>query len=158
MSPVVRSRALAVAFWPWPVLAAALFRGLGSLMVVTAAAMWFLPGSQTEADLVIMKLGVSLFFLLSGLTVMMIYDAVPRPTVWFDPVRREVRVLAPGAGGRPMTVSRRSYESLGRVRFDRRSVALYDMDGRLLLRVGLRDVGQRAALRAQLSRLVNICN
>jgi hypothetical protein len=153
-----RGGALVVAIWHWRGLGAVLLRGLGSFLVVTAAAMWFLPGSQTDTDLVVMKLGVSLFFLLSGIALMTLADGVQRPRACFDPIRREVRVLAPGAEGRPRTVLRRSYESLGRVQFQRHGVALYDMEGQLLLRLGLQDADQRAALREQLSRLVNICN
>jgi len=153
-----RGGALVVALWHWRGLGAVLVRGLGSFLVVTAAAMWFLPGSQTDTDLVVMKLGVSLFFLLSGISLMLLADGVERPRACFDPIRRELRVLAPAVGGRCKTVLRRSYESLGRVEFLRKGVALYDMEGRLLLRLGLQDARQRSALRDQLSRLVNICN
>ncbi len=134
------------------------FRFIGTFLILVASAMWFLPGSQTDADLVIMKLGVSLFFLLCGLALVMIHHADNVPEVCFDPIRRELRVLVKSGDGQPQTVLRRSYESLGRAHFHKKRVELYDFDGRLLLGVKVRDPARHAALQAQLRQLVNICN
>lgn len=150
--------AVTVAYSPRLGLEELLFRGAGSFLVLTAAGMWFLPGSQMDTDLVVMKLGVSLFFLLCGVALLMLHDSANRPAACFDPIRRELRVLAVAGDGRPQTLLRRSYESLGRVRFCGRAVELYDMEGQRLMRLNLQDAGQRAALQQQLRRLVNICN
>jgi hypothetical protein len=44
---------------------------------------------------------------------------------------------------------RRCYDSLGSVRFERRSVEICDVDGSLLMRFDLRDAAVRHALREQ---------
>ncbi|MGD9864389.1 MAG: hypothetical protein AB7S99_14370 [Pseudodonghicola sp.] len=158
MHGVCDEGAVTVAYSPRLGLDAVLFRGMGTFLVMTAAAMWFLPGSQTDADLIVMKLGVSLFFLLCGVALLMLHDGANRPAACFDPIRRELRVMAMAGDGRVQTVLRRSYASLGRAQFRGRAVELYDMDGARLMRLNVQDAGQRAALHRQLSRLMTICN
>lgn len=137
---------------------AAVLRALGTVLVLVAAGMWFLPGSQTDTDLVVMKLGASLFFLLTGIALMIRFDEDRMPAACFDPIRREVRVLTMAGDGQVRTVLRRGYDSLGRVQFRGRTVGLYDVDGQLLMRLSVQDDGLRRALRDQLSRLMTLCN
>ncbi|TDE40306.1 hypothetical protein [Antarcticimicrobium sediminis] len=135
-----------------------MFRASGVFLILVASAMWFLPGSQSDADLVIMKLGTSLFFLFCGLALVMIHHSDNLPEVCFDPIRRELRVLVRAVDGQPHIVLRRGYDSLGRVRFHKNRVELYDFDGRLLLGLKVADPIRRAALRSQLRQLASICN
>ncbi len=146
------------AFGPRFPVARTLFRAAGVFLILVASAMWFLPGSQSDADLVIMKLGVSLFFLFCGLALVMIHHSDNMPEVCFDPIRRELRILVHAADGQPHIVLCRGYDSLGRVRFYKSRIELYDFDGGLLLSLKVADPSQRAALRAQLRQLVSICN
>lgn len=146
-----------IAFGPCYPLVPLVLRTVGVFLILTASAMWFLPGGQVAADLILLKLGVSLFFLFCGLALVMIHDADNVPAVCFDPVRRELRVLIPAADGEPYIGLRRSYESLGQVRFHKTRLDLYDFDGRLLLRLRVPDPERRAALRMQLRQSVPIC-
>ncbi|TDK49823.1 hypothetical protein [Antarcticimicrobium luteum] len=148
---------LLIAFGPRYPVVLTVFRAVGVFLILTASAMWFLPGSRSDADLVLLKLGASLFFLLCGLALVMIHHSDNMPEVCFDPIRRELRVLVKAADGLPHVVLRRGYDSLGRVRFHKKRVELYDFDGRLLLGLRLSDPARRAALRSQLRQLVPIC-
>jgi len=147
-----------VAFGPRFPLVPTLFRAAGTFLILVASAMWLLPGSQLSADLVVMKLGASLFFLFCGLALVMIHHADNTPEVCFDPIRRELRVLVKSADGTPRTVMRRSYESLGRVAFHKTRIELYDFDGRLLMALRVGDPARRAGVEAQLRQLVHICS
>lgn len=146
-----------IAFGPRYPLVPLVLRAVGVFLILTASAMWFLPGGQAEADLILLKLGASLFFLLCGLALVMIHDAGNVPEVCFDPVRRELRVLVAAPDGEPHIGLRRSYESLGQVKFHKARLDLYDFDGRLLMRLRVPDPERRAALRAQLRQSVPIC-
>ncbi len=133
-----------------------LFRVLGAFLIVSAFSMWLMPGSVIGADVWTIKLVASLMFLILGVSLLTIEVLDPRPDAYFDPIRREVRVLQKNENGRPQTVLRRSYDSLGSARFRDRSVEMYDVDGSLLMRLPIEDAEVRFALRNQLSGLVNI--
>lgn len=147
---------LMITFAPnWP-LRTVVFRVIGTALVIGAAAMWFLPGSETSAETALMKLGVSLFFFFSGLALLMLHHQDNQPDAYFDPIRRELRVLQKNNRGRPQTILRRSYESLGSVRFNEHYLEISDVDGTILMRLPIDSTEIRHALRMQLSGLVNI--
>ena len=77
-----------------------------------------------------------------------------QPDAYFDPIRNEVRVLQRNDRGRPETILRRSYDSLGCARFNNSSVELYDVDGSVLMRLLIDDAEVRKSLRQQLGGLV----
>lgn len=147
-----------VAFGPRFAVVPVFFRFVGTFLILVAAAMWALPGSTVEADLVLMKLGASLFFLFCGVALVMFHHAENVPEVCFDPIRRELRVLVKSGDGQPHVVLRRGYDSLGRAHFRNNRVELYDFDGRLLIGLRVTDPARRAALESQLRQLVNICD
>lgn len=132
------------------------FRVAGTALILTAPLLWVLPGSSVTADMLFMKFGVTLFFFLCGLALLMRNHVDAQPVVYFDPIRREMRILQKNDRGRPETILRRSYESLGAVHITTRSVELWDVDGSVLMRLPLRDAEVRQALRMQLSGLVRI--
>lgn len=147
---------LMITFAPnWPV-RTILFRVSGTALVFGAAAMWLMPGAQAHADVVLLKLGVSVFFLFCGLALLMLHHADNQPDAYFDPIRREVRILQKNHRGRPQTILRRSYDSVGSAKFHERSMELFDMDGSLLMKVPVDSAEIRHALRMQLSGTVNI--
>lgn len=149
---------LMITFAPnWPV-RAVMFRVFGTALIFGAAGMWVMPGGSGAADLVLMKFGVSVFFLFCGLALLMQHHSDNQPDAYFDPIRREVRILQRNKRGRPQTVLRRSYDSIGSARFHDRSMELFDMDGSLLMRVPVASADIRHALRMQLSGAVNISN
>ena len=79
-----------------------------------------------------------------------------RPDAYFDPIRREVRVLQKNENGRPQTVLRRSYDTLGGARFAEDQVELFDVDGSLLMKLPLQSADVSHALKGQLSGSVTI--
>lgn len=147
---------LMITFAPnWP-LRTVIFRVIGTALVIGAAAMWLLPGSENGADAALMKLGVSLFFFFCGLALLMIHHQDNQPDAYFDPIRREVRVLQKNNRGRPQTILRRSYDSLGAARFNEHYLEICDVDGSILMRLPIPSADIRQALRSQLSGFVTI--
>ena len=134
------------------------FRVVGTALILTAPLMWVLPGSLFETDVMLMKLGVSIFFLLCGLALLMRNHTDALPEAYFDPIRRELRVLQKNDKGRPETVLRRSYDSLGGARITNRVVELWDVDGSVLMRLPLNNADVRQALRMQLGGLMHAKN
>lgn len=132
------------------------FRIAGTALILTAPALWVLPGSNLGADMLLMKFGVTLFFFLCGLALLMRNHVDAQPMVYFDPIRREMRILQLNDKGRPETILRRSYDSLGAAHITAKTVELWDVDGTVLMRLPLRDAETRQALRMQLSGLVRI--
>jgi hypothetical protein len=157
VSPVFsESVPLMLSFAPnWPI-STVLFQVVGTALVLSAPGMWLMPGSQYDADVVLIKLGVSLFFFLCGLALLMRNHVDNRPDAYFDPIRRELRVLQKNDRGRPQTVLRRAYDMLGSVRFTDNKVEVYDLDGTMLMRLPIDDAEVRHALRMQLSGAVNL--
>ena len=133
-----------------------IFRIVGTALILTAPLMWVLPGNTTAPDILLMKLGVSLFFLLCGLALLMRNHVDALPKAYFDPIRRELRVLQKNDRGRPQTIMRRSYGSLGGSRITSRTIELWDVDGSVLMRLPVEDPAVRQALRMQLSGLVHV--
>lgn len=77
----------------WPV-RMVMFRIIGTALMLSSAGMWLMPGSQFGADVVLIKLGVSVFFFLCGLALLMRNHPDTRPDACFDPVRAEVHRVA----------------------------------------------------------------
>ncbi len=133
-----------------------LFRVLGAFLIVSAFSMWLMPGSVIGADVWTIKLVASLMFLILGVSLLTIEVLDPRPDAYFDPIRREVRVLQKNENGRPQTVLRRSYDTLGGARFVDDQVELFEVDGSLLMKLPLESADVSRALKGQLSGSVTI--
>ncbi len=147
---------LMLSFAPnWPV-RVVLFRVFGTALILGAAGMWMAPDISKETDLTLLKLGVSVFFFFCGLTLLMRNHEDNQPDAYFDPIRQEVRVLQKNDRGRPQTILRRAYDSLGGVDFAGNSVELFDVDGSLLMRLIVDDADVRRALRSQLGGMVSV--
>ena len=147
---------LILSFAPnWPI-RTVMFQIAGTALILSAPGMWVLPGSQYEAEVVLIKLGVSVFFLLCGMALLMRNHVDNQPEAYFDPIRSELRVLQKNDRGRPQTVLRRAYDSLGCVQFSNKHVELFDLDGSLLMRLPMDNAEVRNALRMQLSGVVNL--
>ncbi|WP_120632820.1 hypothetical protein [Ruegeria sp. EL01] len=133
-----------------------LSRVFGAILILSAFSMWLMPGSVVGADVWPLKLAASMLFLIIGVSLLTIEILDPRPDAYFDPIRQEVRVLQKNEEGRPQTVLRRSYDTLGGARFDDDEVQLYDVDGSLLMKLPLQSADVSRALKGQLSQSVTI--
>ncbi|MVO14765.1 hypothetical protein [Parasedimentitalea huanghaiensis] len=147
---------LVLTFRPNWQLRSLVLRVLGAAMVLSSTGMWLMPGAAYDPEMALIKIGVSIFFLFAGIALMMINDPDSHPDAYFDPIRRELRVLQRSNKGRPRTVLRRGYDSLGSVRFKDRSVELFEIDGSLLIRLPINVGTTRQLLRDQLSGVVPI--
>ncbi len=132
----------------------ALFRFTGAVFILCAPGLWLLPGSNADPVLLLHKLGASIFFVFCGLALILRNKVYSQPEVYFDPARREMRILQRNERGRPTTVLRRAYGSLGGARITDRQVEIWDVDGSVLLRLPLVDSGARRVLRLHLCDLV----
>ncbi|SMO35836.1 hypothetical protein [Ruegeria faecimaris] len=133
-----------------------LARVAGALLIVSAFSMWLMPSTAMAAEVWPIKLAASLMFLLVGVSLLTIEVLDARPDAYFDPIRREVRVLQKNENGRPQTVLRRSYDSLGGARFIEDQIELFDVDGSLLMKLPLESADVSRALKGQLSGSVTI--
>lgn len=131
-----------------------MFRLAGVALILGSGALWVVPGSDAAGELMLLKLGISIFFFFCGLTFLMHAPREQQPDAHFDPIRKEVRVLQRNRQGQPETVLRRSYDSLGRASFSCNSVEFFDGDGALLMRLLIDDAEARKALKSQLSGIV----
>lgn len=131
-------------------------RFFGTAMLVSAAGLWLMPEAGAGHDLTLVRLGISLALVLVGLALLSPRDARSRPEACFDPIRRELRVLQCDAQGRPRTVLRRSYDTLGGARLTAATVQLFEADGSLLIELPLSSAALRGQLRDQLSGAVRI--
>lgn len=145
---------LMLSFAPnWPV-RTVVFRVAGTALILSASGMWLLPGSQVGAELTLFKLGTSVFFFFCGLALLMRNHVDTQPDAYFDPIRNEVRVLQKNDRGRPQTILRRSYDSLGSVKFTGTVVELFDVDGSKLMKLVIDEKEVRQSLHKQLDGLV----
>ena len=118
---------------------------------LAAAGLWVLPSSLMDPAAALIKSGLTAALLAGGISILRSLQAMTRPEACFDPVRRELRIWLKAGAGRPHTVLRRSYDSIGCVRLGLRSAAVYEPDGRLLLlRLPLSDARAHKLLRAHL--------
>lgn len=134
----------------WPV-RVVMFRIIGTALILSAAGMWVLPGSVQAGDLVLLKLGISIFFFFCGLALLMRNHEDTQPDAFFDPIRKEVRVLQKNDQGQPQSILRRSYDSLGRADFSSNAVEFFDTNGGMIMRLLIDDAAVRTALKAQLT-------
>lgn len=130
-----------------------LVRLLGIALVMSAPAMWVMPGALGGEDVALIKLGASVFFLLIGLAMLLAPREKDSTEAWFDPEQREIRVLRHLTRGGTQTVLRKSYDEIADVCFEAQQVALSDRQGGEVLRICFGDKGQKQALQTQLARI-----
>ncbi|KIC17722.1 hypothetical protein RA20_14230 [Leisingera sp. ANG-Vp] len=133
-----------------------LLRVLGAAMILSSTGLWLAPGAGVDPDMNLIRFGVSVAFLLTGLVLMTAHEPANQPEACFDPVRRELRVLQRDSRGRPRTVLRRSYDTLGGVRLTAATVQMFETDGSLLIELPVASAAMRSHLRDQLSGAVRI--
>jgi hypothetical protein len=139
----------------WP-LRSVMLRVMGAALVLSSTGIWVLPGAGHDPDLALMKIGVSVVFLFVGLILMTTNDPKSQPDAFFDPVRRELRILETARDGRSRTLLRRSYDSIGSVRFGENMVEIREADGQVLVTLPLPGLEARRQLRNQLAGTVPI--
>lgn len=116
----------------------------GVALVLAAAALWLQPGAMLDADVVLIKLGVSLAAGFIGLALVQGARARPSVQVAIDTVRREVRLEREGAT--PRVIGRTAFADLGRAEHLGGMVRLWADDGTLIAEVALTDPATQRTL------------
>ena len=124
-------------------------RVIGSALVLAAFGFWFAPGGSWDADIALIKLGLSVFAGFAGLAVLSGERVVASVEVEIDTVRREIRLVR-GKGRAREVVSRTAVRDLGQADMDGVMVRLWDADGALLAEVPLNDMSVRRGLMSML--------
>lgn len=117
----------------------------GTALMLAAAGMWVLPGASWDADVALIKLGLTVGVGLAGLTAWMAGRSVPLVEIEIDTVRREVRLVRGKAKSRTL-VSRTRIGDLGQAEVCGTMVRLWDGNGSLLAEVAMSDPAVRRSL------------
>tara|TARA_R110000764_G_scaffold40267_1_gene89996 strand:+ start:130 stop:633 length:504 start_codon:yes stop_codon:yes gene_type:complete len=124
-------------------------RVTGAGLILAAAGLWLAPGSSWAAEILLIKLVLSLVAGGVGLALVQTGGAPDTPQVEIDLVRRRVRVVG-RTGGKDVVLHDCSFADLGRVEKTSNTLVLWDAHGNLLAEVAPAD---RRALKALVSGL-----
>lgn len=117
----------------------------GATLILSALGLWVAPGASWDADLALMKLGLSLFLGFAGLAIVQLGRARPIVQVEIDTTRREVRLVRI-SGRHKELVDRTRMCDLGRAEARHGTVSLYDAHGDLIADVALSDPQTRTSV------------
>lgn len=124
-------------------------RVTGAALILAAAGLWLMPGSSWAADLLLIKLILSLVAGFAGLALIQNWTTLDAPEVEIDVVRRQVRLLR-RTGAQHSILHECSFAELGRVEKTQNTLTLWDAHGDLLAEVAPVDPGMLKALVAGL--------
>lgn len=111
----------------------------------TSVLLWLSPGAETTADLVAIKLVLSVALLGGAGVALMARVAPDHSEIEVDTIRREVRLMT-GRGRNRTCLARTKFADLGQAEQHGDTVCLWDETGALLAEVCLPDPGARARL------------
>ncbi|WP_147104058.1 hypothetical protein [Tateyamaria sp. syn59] len=120
-------------------------RAAGAILVLGAIGVWLEPTNYAGADLVVMKLAVSLFLSLAGFMILQDRRVTDSPDVEIDTVRRELRVVT-GAGRHRKVTRRTAIRDLGKAQVIGDTVRLKAANGDVLADVSMSDARVRRHL------------
>jgi hypothetical protein len=120
-------------------------RLIGASLVLAAMGLWIQPGALLDADVMLMKLGVSLCMGFAGLAILQAGRTVPGIEVEIDTVRREVRLVR-RKGSTSALVSRTAMTDLGPAEQRGNLLRLWAANGALLAEVAMGDGPARASM------------
>ena len=120
-------------------------RMAGVTLILAAVGLWVVPGSLWDADVVMIKFGLTILFGLGGLCVLQLGRAQPLVQVEIDTLRREVRLVRGTGRGRTL-VRRTAIADLGPAELHGAMVRLWAADGALVAEVAISDPVARRSL------------
>ena len=127
-----------------------LLRGLqrlvGFSLALTAAALWIVPGSNWDHDVLLFKLILSITSIIAGLVLMQSSARPVPPEIEIDTIRREVRLVRRSKTTSDTLVSRSTFAELGKVEVEGACVRLWDAKMTLLAEITLHDRDVRRSL------------
>lgn len=134
---------------PWS-LKAMVLRLLGGCMVLSSTGLWLVEGAGDDAQLALVRVGLSVVLLFFGLVLMLINDPSGQPSVQFDLRAQKVRVVQK-KGNRELLLKQLSFDRVGHVKFTANTLALFQTDGTMVVEVPFADPQSRAMIEHQLA-------
>ena len=125
----------------------------GVSLTIAALALWLVPGSSWESDIMLFKLILSITAVIAGLGLVSSSSTPRTPEVEIDTIRREVRLVRRQRGVAPEVLQSCGFAQLSRAEHEGNTLRLWDQAGKLLAEVSLTD---RAALSSLVSGLRDV--
>jgi hypothetical protein len=123
---------------------------LGAALMLSAAGLWIAPGSDWSADVLLIKLVISLVIGFCGLALLQQGKTPASPEVEIDTIRHEIRIVRRGLHGREV-LSHTKYDDLERAELNGAHLILWGAGDTMLAEVALTDPKMRRALLSGLS-------
>lgn len=113
-------------------------RIVAAAMMVAALGLWLSTGADYEAELLLFKLGTSLFLAVLGVALYQHAAEARAPEVEFDQIRRELRLVKRQFGMQEVVYSKR-FEELGDVQMQGSIVTIFDEEGAKIVELPVED-------------------
>ena len=123
---------------------------LGVVLCVSALGLWLVPGASFDPVLMLMKMGLSVFFLIGGMMFLAGSNRDAHPEVELDPKRGVLRLLERNASGRVERSVDMSYDDLSEVDFRDGMLIARDHHGRAVVEMPVENAGDLDEIRAAL--------
>ena len=123
---------------------------LGVVLCVAALGLWLVPGASFDPSLMLMKLGLSIFFMIGGAMCLAAARRDSHPEVELDARRGVLRVLERNARGRVESAVEFSYDDLSEVDFRDGMLIARDHHGRTIVEMPVENAGDMDEIRAAL--------
>ncbi len=123
---------------------------LGVVLCVAALGLWLVPGASFDPALMLMKLGLSIVFLIAGSLCLMLARRDTHPEVELDANRGILRILERNARGGVESSVEVSYDDLSEVDFRDGMLIARDHHGRAVVEMPVENAGDLDEIRAAL--------
>lgn len=123
---------------------------LGLSLVAAAAGLWLVPGASYDPALVLIKLGLTLFFALGGAMFLMGARRDRQPEVHLDARRGVLRLLERDAGGNLCRRVELDYDDLSELDLRDGMLIARDHHGRPVVEMAVESIGDMDEIRAAL--------
>ncbi|PIE13455.1 MAG: hypothetical protein CSA70_06125 [Rhodobacterales bacterium] len=122
----------------------------GVVLLLAAAGLWVVPGSNWDSALMLIKLGLSLFLVLSGLALLQSAAYTIQPEVELDPRRGYLSLIERDHSGTVKRRTRLSYDDLSEVDFRDGLMIARNQQGQSVVEMPLESVDNLGEIRAAL--------
>jgi len=123
---------------------------LGVVLCVAALGLWLVPGASFDPTLMLIKLGLSIFFLIGGSMFLVASRSDNHPEVELDARRGILRIIERNAQGRIENSEEVSYDDLSEVDFRDGMLIARDHHGRSVVEMPVENAGDLEEIRAAL--------
>ncbi|MDU8929138.1 hypothetical protein RXV86_17225 [Alisedimentitalea sp. MJ-SS2] len=123
---------------------------LGAALCFAAFGLWLVPGASFDPALLLIKLGLSVFFGLGGAMFLLAARRVHHPEVYLDGRKGILRLLTRDDRGHVESEVEVSYDELSEVDFRDGMLIARDHHGRSVVEMPVENVGDLDEIRAEL--------